>query len=524
MPYSGPGDRTLPEAVRKLPKWLRNIWVGAFNAVMEQDNDESKAFPIAWAAVRRASDKKGKKMMDELTAEGQSSTTAAESAKKKEKAIEIRDWEDAIEQAWEDEFGGGEAEAMGMAPSGPELEAVYDTHVIVSEGEQLYKAPYTAEWVTAADGETQSIAGVTFAPRAEWLPVVRTFVALKLFREPDERLRWLAVSSGGFEDREGEVVSTAYLEDAIARADKSGDRGDLRVYHIPGTRIGSCDYQALADGFLLESGLFDETPAGRAGAEYVQAHPDTRLSIGFVYRHRTADGVYMPPGMILERSILPPDAAAFPWSGITLTELADMTTMTESKQKALEEILGPDIAGEVLTNLEGNAKSLQDAGVRFKELEPEEGTAKDAESAEQAAEKAVTELEAAPVLAEATVTPAEPLVEEFEMSDEALDQIAAKLYERFEGLVTKSIVPLGDQMAALRTVIQEMGADVARLTEAEDVRIAEKAAELPRATVRRILRPTQREKALETEPEQPQGAAVALTDIGIQTLYGSSGR
>jgi hypothetical protein len=77
-----------------------------------------------------------------------------------------------------------------------------------------------------------------------------------------------------------------------------------------------------------------------------------------------------------------------------------------------------------------------------------------------------------------------------------------------------------DQVGELRTVTKAMSADVARLSENEDLRIAEKAADLPRATVRRILRPTQREKALEMQPDEPQGANVTFTDIGKRTLYG----
>lgn len=446
MPYSGPDDKSLPDTVKKLPKWLRNIFAGAFNGVMEQEgSDEAKAFPIAWAAVRRAADAKGKKKM--------------------------------------------------------------------TDGQKT------------EDRERPTVVGETEPVR----------IGLKVFSQADGRKRWLSVSSGGFEDREREVVSTAFLEDAIERAEKMNDRGDLRIFHMPGSRIGGCDYQAVSDGFLLESGLFDDNRAGRAGAAFVEAHPDTKVSIGFAYRHRTPDGVYVPPGIILERSILPPDAAAFPWATITLTE-TDMTTITEAKRKALDDILGEEVAGEVLTGLEAAAKNLQESGVRFKEMTEDGEQMTEAgeavtESVEAVADP-VAELaaEVAPVAAiepalgggggSAQAQPEQLMDMDFELSEQALDDIASRLWGRIEGLMTKSITPLVDQVGELRTVTKAMSADVARLSETEDARIAEKAADLPRATVRRILRPTQRsEKALE-ELETSQGANGTAIDIGLRTLYG----
>ena len=446
MPYSGPDDKSLPDSVKKMPRWLRNIFADAFNSVMESEDPstdsgrsaaEAKAFPIALAAVRKAADAKGKKKMTE----------------------------------------GQKTEDRGQTP-------------------------------------------------------VR--IGLKVFSQADGSKRWLSVSSGGYQDREREIVSTAFLEDAIERAEQMNDRGDLRIYHIPGSRIGGCDYQAVSDGFLLESGLFDDNRAGKAGAAFVEAHPDTKISIGFAYRHRTADGVYIPPGIILERSILPPDAAAFPWATITLTE-TDMTTITEAKRKALDDILGEEVAGEVLTGLEAAAKNLQESGVRFKEMTDEPGneTGEAVTEAVAPVDEPVAELaaEVAPVAAiepalgggggSAQAQPEQLMDMDFELSEQALDDIASRLWGRIEGLMTKSITPLVDQVGELRTVTKAMSADVARLSETEDARIAEKAADLPRATVRRILRPTQRsEKALEEQLETPQGANGNYLDIGLRTLHG----
>lgn len=408
-----------------------------------------------------------------------------------EKSLNLMDWQIAVAREFETQYP--------MFYSGP----VFDDHLIVfaNDDNRQWKAGYTLARETVGDGETETITGVTFAPQADWVQVVPVYAAMKLFEQEDGRFRWLAVSSGGFEDWDGEVVSTSFLEDCVDRADKMGDHGELWVAHVPGTRIGDCDFMALSDGFLLESGLFDQTPMGERAKAYLIEHPESEVSITFAYRNRSRDGVYAPPGFIIERSILPAGTAAFPWSSISLMEMDTMATISEPKRKALADILGEDVAGEVLAGMERGAKVLQAAGVRFKELAQPAG---------------ISGSEAAPI--EVTQPADMETIQEFELSDEALDGIADKLWQRVGGLVEKSITPLGTQFGELRTVVEAMGADLARLTEAEDERIAEKAANLPRATVRRILRPTQ-EKSLADQPEAPTGAG-SLLDIGKRTLYG----
>lgn len=60
-PYDGPGDDSLPDAVKKLPKEAREIWVSAFNSAWknydpetsEQDSQEGYARAVAWGAVNK---------------------------------------------------------------------------------------------------------------------------------------------------------------------------------------------------------------------------------------------------------------------------------------------------------------------------------------------------------------------------------------------------------------------------------------------------------------------------------------
>lgn len=471
-----------PEAVRRLPGWLREKWAAVYaEHAQEQDG---VAIKLAWAAVRTASDEREKARKEGKMADPQTES----------KSLNLIDWQMFVAKAFESQFP--------AVYAGP----VFDDHVIAyaQEGPQCWKVGYTLQREAVSDGETETITGVTFAPQVEWVQVVPVYAAMKLFEQEDGRIRWLAVSSGGFEDWDGEVVSTAFLEDCVQRADKMNDHGELWVAHVPGTRIGGCDFQGLSDGFLLESGLLDDTPMGERAKSYLVEHPDTEVSITFAYRNRSQDGVYSPPGFIIERSILPAGAAAFPWSSISLMEMDKMATLTEPKRKALEEILGEEVTGEVLAGMERGAKALAAAGVRYKELSASaaEERAAEADEPEQPGEGVLLET-----------------VQEFELSEAALDGIAEKLWQRQGASLEANITPLLDQVGKLRAVVEAMGADVARLTEAEDERLAEKAANLPRATVRRIVRPTQAQEKALAEPDGKQKADT-LVNTGLRTLYG----
>lgn len=54
MPYSGPGDRDLPQHVRRLPKKKRERWVEVFNSVFKRTGDDGEAMHQANGSVKTA--------------------------------------------------------------------------------------------------------------------------------------------------------------------------------------------------------------------------------------------------------------------------------------------------------------------------------------------------------------------------------------------------------------------------------------------------------------------------------------
>ena len=443
-----------------------------------------------------------KEVLRELAAKGQKWLIWARPGQKPEKvevkkmAKSVNDLKRAIQtavRAVKDEKWDDAAEAIGTA-----LEALNEVQDELGKYGYAYgyaepKAQDTASVIKKALQAAKRAVGKQDAQAAldalqqalDALSAKKMWSEFKVFKR-DGQTRWLTISSGGFEDREGEIVSTAFLESAVKEADESGDRGPLLIYHVPGARIGECDFQAVVGGLLLESGAFDDTPAGQAAAKYLEDHADEYgVSIGFLFKNRTPDGVYEPPGAIVERSVLPREAAAFPWSAIEIEKLGGDQVIDERKREELVKILGEDEAERVLAQVEEHAKALREAGIRFKE-------------------KAQDERESQGDEGTATVTAGEY---EVVISEEALVAIA----DMVNGQLEAAVKELKAQLDGLRDVVEKMA-------QAEEERLAEKARNLPRATLRRLgRRPTRDNPA---EDETNDGKAESLVERGLKTLYG----
>lgn len=176
--------------------------------------------------------------------------------------------------------------------------------------------------------------------------------------------RWLSYSSNAFKDREKEIVSTKFLMDAVEYADKTGDRGPLRLFHIPGADIGTCDFQGVQGRFLIESGTFLDTPMALAGKAYIQTCPE-ELGVSIGFRHPVdakKDGVY-DEGIIKERSVCPLIFAANPFTAF-ITMKGD--SMESIRTDWLKKAIGEEFANDVLSKADAATKALE-GQVAFKD-------------------------------------------------------------------------------------------------------------------------------------------------------------
>lgn len=193
--------------------------------------------------------------------------------------------------------------------------------------------------------------------------------SLRVFKDARGRHRWSAISSTAYRDRDGEIVSRQALINAVKAADViGGDRGPLRYWHVPGLELGTCDYQAVSDDgrVLIEAGTF-ASPA--IAARVARNARDWQLSIGFQHpaNEPDADGVFRHV-RIFERSLVPRGRAANPMTSLTIKEHG---MLSDDKRQQLEALLGPELAGQMLAEVERTVKNADNAGVAYKDAPPE---------------------------------------------------------------------------------------------------------------------------------------------------------
>lgn len=279
----------------------------------------------------------------------------------------------------------------------------------------------------------------------------------KVYKDANGAARWVAVSSNAFEDHDGELMTTKALENAVAFGDASGERGPLRLFHVAGADIGNCDFQAVVDGMLLESGTFYANEMGQKAARYFEKNAGTKFGVSLGFLHRIGDeldGQY-DWIRIRERSITPPGKAANPFTEFALGGIP-MGEINKEKLGFLSEVLGTKEAEGIIANTQAASKALQEAGVRFKEAQ--------ASTAEGEAPAGET-----PAPTGSTTNGGETPAEGAGTDDEQTEAQKAlrTLVETVGGLAeaVKSIAPIMDSITELR-------AEVAALKESDDSKIA----------------------------------------------------
>lgn len=194
---------------------------------------------------------------------------------------------------------------------------VFPSYAIVEEGNAYYKAGYT---ISGAD--------VTIADRKKWVKVRRVTkwdtkqsqASALTFKQTDENgnesYRWVLLSSNGFRDRDGELITTKALELDVAYWELSGKPAQpLRWWHVPltddyaqGLEIGTMDFRMMHGHTLIESGTFFTK---EIGASVDAAQDKLSGSIGFRHSPNEPDSDKIINMVnIFERSLLPKESAS----------------------------------------------------------------------------------------------------------------------------------------------------------------------------------------------------------------------
>lgn len=207
----------------------------------------------------------------------------------------------------------------------------------------------------------------------------------KVFEVGDE-LRWIAITSNAYKDREEEIFETKVLQDYVAAVDSgevpesflaelkkrelpTNPHGELWFAHIPHSRIGESIWKGMEERFLIEVGKFDDTPIAQKIATHLKEHgEDYRVSQGYLYDTLDrADKVYSKPIWKFETSPLPKGWESNLWTAIGIIEQGGKV-MDDKKKKALVEATGGDevVVETFLKFITDHGKAIEEAGVEFK--------------------------------------------------------------------------------------------------------------------------------------------------------------
>lgn len=147
-------------------------------------------------------------------------------------------------------------------------------------------------------------------PEVDW-PTGQIAAQPLVFKSIDDTYRWVLLSSNGYRDRDGELITTKALERDVALWELEGQPYQpLRWWHVAlddgyqhGLELGQTDLRVVHGHTLIESGTFDDPVIGEA---VFKAQDELAASVGF--RHSpnepNADKMFEDVS-IFERSLLP---------------------------------------------------------------------------------------------------------------------------------------------------------------------------------------------------------------------------
>lgn len=275
--------------------------------------------------------------------------------------------------------------------------------------------------------------------------------------------RWLAVFSNKFRDREGEIFSEKSHEEFEAWVDATKAYPELRLWHVPGSRVGTSDYITYADGFQIASGTVDEGMEDVAES-LAAAQKDLAVSHGYKYPESKQDeeGVY-EQYRSFEITILPVKNASNLWTSFSIEDMVKEVNMglKPEKRAFLVEHLGEERAAKIEESLVTLSKDLEESGIGFKDLADAVELETDSDSDDEEDEEEKTDEEDEDKKSE------EPAAGTSDSPSEGQKDLVTQLQRGINEAVQAAIAPFTKQL-------EEIEGQVKELSKTEDERIADK--------------------------------------------------
>jgi cation transport regulator ChaB len=380
MPYSGPGDDTLPERIKKLSAIKRRAFVAAFNSAQgdhrtgeSAPDRESRAFAVANAAANRAGEKDMTEPQPDETGEkydhdamvmpvepppfaaGAQSFDEYDRYREEEKRQQALSYTFSTFQALL--YNIMENDEMAAAERVSGMKALVDQ--LAARLDEVAADPNIAFKATQRDGE-RALAGADEAAQGD------EDGALTIFKDRSGRYRWLAVHSNRYQDREKEFFPEQAHVEYVEWANSTKQFPPLRLWHAP-FDIGPGDgLDYSSEGFVVSTGTF--YPGMEQVARNLKAMADERrlgCSHGFTYKATDYRGGVYHRYRSFEVTALPMVAAA---NLLTDFGVKEALMLNPVRRKFFEEALGEEGAKTLEAQLASLGQKAQAEGVAFKDI------------------------------------------------------------------------------------------------------------------------------------------------------------
>ena len=208
---------------------------------------------------------------------------------------------------------------------------------------------------------------VSISPMQRATTITSTPGAFRAFKDAQGNWRWMTLTSNMWRDRDGEIIPAVAHEENVAHVESTKDMPELRLWHVPGSRVGVADWVDFAHGFLLHSGGFDKGMEDVAESLATCKEP-LGVSHGFYYEKEEGSDTYTSY-RDFEVSVLPLERAANPWTEFTADNMKEVAMgLSDERRGFLVEHTSEDVVTALEKLLEEKEQDLKDGKVDYKDV------------------------------------------------------------------------------------------------------------------------------------------------------------
>lgn len=378
MPYSGPGDDTLPAGIKRLSAIKRRAFVHAYNSAYADHRDgesakerEGRAFATAHAAANRA----GEKSMPE--------DIAVKDYDEIQEIIPVRVVEE-YENPYRHMYSFSDLDTQHATEKATSaLDMVFTNFKLLSENilcDDDLSADQKASALAALTGElTQRLADVRVDPEAAYRDIESAVTntaddpgVFAAFKDAGGGWRWATVHTNKFRDKTGEILADEAHREYVdwANADKSR-MPVLRFWHIPqgvapGSPfdLGQADLVAYDDnGFVIASGSFFQDKIDVA--ERLAGMKDLGCSHGYMYKRSDMQNGVLRAYRTFEVTVVPRPYEA---NELTLAGVEGGIMLTGKQREAAIEVLGEERVKTLEEQMAGMRAVAEAGGISYKDV------------------------------------------------------------------------------------------------------------------------------------------------------------